>query len=130
MAAGYNTDVDTYEQWTEAARSFVKGDPASPRSSPDGWTEVILERNGQRLRLIRISQINPNKPFDAEQEIQKVRSTLGIAPDSRRCTGAGPNGYCEAKDADGNASYMVQLLASNQRYEYVQLGDLPAIGLE
>ena len=125
IAAGYNTDVETYEQWTEPARSFVKGDPSSPRSSPDGWSEFILERNGHRLRAIRLSRINPNNFFDAEEEIRKVRGRLGIAADSPRCKASGPNGFCEATDADGNAGYLLQLLASNQRYEYVELRDLP-----
>lgn len=59
LAAGYRTDVAAYEAWWEPARSFVKGDPGSPRSSPDGYLEIVLERNGHRLRAIRASLINP-----------------------------------------------------------------------
>jgi len=130
VSAGYNTDVEKYEQWTEAARSFVKGNPSSPRSSPEGWTEIILERNGHRLRAVRLTSINPNRRFNAEDEIIRVRTLLGIPPDATRCSGAGGNGFCGAEDADVTAAYFVQLMAANQRYEAAELLDLPAADLD
>ncbi|MDJ0908031.1 MAG: hypothetical protein QNI99_02490 [Woeseiaceae bacterium] len=130
LSAGYETDVDVYEEWWEPARSFVRGDPSSPSSSPDGYSEIVLERNGERLRAILLTTINPNDPFNVEDEIARVRSRLGLPNDAPRCGASPPNGTCEARDADGEARYFVQLLASHQRYEAATLVNVPAVGYE
>ncbi len=130
VAAGYDTDVDEYEDWREAARSFVKGDVNSPSSSPDGYTEIILERNGDRLRAIRLTYINLRNPFDTEEEVERVRSALGIPGDAPRCGAMGLDGSCVAEDADGNAGYSLQIMTARQRYESAELLDVPAVGLD
>ncbi len=130
VAAGYNTDVANYEDWRQAARSFVKGDVNSPSSSPDGYTEIILERNGDRLRAIRLTYINLRNPFDAKAAIDGARSALGLSSDAPRCSEAGGSGSCAAEDTDGKAGYFLQVLSSRQRYEGAELLDVPAVGLD
>ncbi len=130
VAAGYNTDVDNYDDWRQAARSFVKGDVNSPSSSPDGYTEIILERNGHRLRAIRLTYINMRNPFDAAAAMDEARSALGLTSDANGCTEAGGNGTCGADDHDGLAGYFLQVLSSRQRYEGAELLDVPAVGLD
>lgn len=129
VAAGYQTDVDNYADWRQAARSFVKGDVNSPNSSPDGYTEVILERNGHRLRAVRLTYINMRSPFDADAAVERVRSALGLPSDAPSCGVVGGNGVCVAEDSDGLAGYFLQVLSSRQRYEGAELLDVPAVGL-
>lgn len=130
VAAGYNTDVESYEEWRESGRSFVKGDASSPSSSPDGYTEIVLERNGHQLRAIRLTYINMRNPFDADAEMNATRSALGLSSDANGCTVVAGNGSCGADDHDHKAGYFLQVLSSRQRYEGAELLDVPAVGLD
>ncbi len=127
IAAGYDTDVETYDEWREAGRSFLKGDPNSPSSSPDGYTEIVLLRNGHRLTSISLTYINMRNPMNVEDEHQRVRTALGLPADAPRCNVAGNNASCAAHDADETVTYTLQILAARQRYETAsRLGVSPA----
>ena len=130
IEAGYNTDVETYDEWREAGRSFVKGDVNSPSSSPDGYTEIVLLRNGHQLVSISLTYINMQNPMNVDEEHQQVRTALGIPPDAPRCTVAGNNASCAANDADGTVVYTLQILAGRQRYETATRRGIAPAGLD
>ncbi len=127
VAAGYETDVESYDEWRQAGRSFIKGDPNSPSSSPDGYTEIVLLRNRHQLTSISLTYINMRNPMNVEEEHQRVRTALGLPADAPRCNVAGNGATCAANDADETVTYTLQILAARQRYETVsRLGVSPA----
>ncbi len=130
VAAGYNTDVETYDEWRQAGRSFLKGDPNSPSSSPDGYTEIVLLRNGHRLISISLTYINMRNPMNVEEEHQRVRTALGLPVDAPRCSVAGNYASCAAHDADDTVTYTFQILAGRQRYETAGRRGEPPAGLD
>lgn len=130
LAAGYATDVTRYADWWQAARSFVKGNVDSPRKSPEGYSEIVLERNAHQLTAIRLTTINPNNPFDADEEVRRVREFLGIPKDARRCDSKGSYGSCVAEDAGRTAAYSLLLMAGNQRYESASRLDIRPVGFD
>ncbi|MEM9256582.1 MAG: hypothetical protein AAGA91_14135 [Pseudomonadota bacterium] len=126
LADGYTTDVSHYRDWTEAARSFVRGNPTSLAG---GYQEVVLERNGEQLRALFFTSIAPAQPFDTEGEVRRVRQWLGLTEQDPACTLNGNDAQCEVDDTQEQTSYTLQLIGGHQRHEAATRRYMPAAGL-
>ena len=127
-ARGYDIgNLQSFDDWEHSGLIAVKGD----RNAPDGHSEIVLTRNGDRLIEVRESLIRLRNPFAVVTEIDAKRRHFGLPADAKDCKTSpnGKAGSCGVEDADGTAVYSLTFNGDRQRYSVVKRLDLqPAEG--
>ena len=120
--AGFESEHEEYADWWQAELTFATGE----RSEPEGYREVALARNGDRLISIKSVVWRTSNTFDPALEIDTPRRHFGIPVDDPDCRARDRSGSCGVQTGDDSIAYVLQVLAGTQRYELVQvMGEVP-----
>ena len=113
LAEGFRAgDIQEYNDWQDGGIEFVRG----TYGSPDGHTNLVLSRHGERIIQISETYSQPGQPLDAENEIGNARRHFRVSGDTPKCKAANPhNGNCRIPDAenaqDVNLVYGLQVVS-------------------